>query len=243
MEVKISVVIPAFNEEKLIGATLAAIRGALGAFAEIGWETEIIVCDNNSSDRTGDLARQAGATVVFEPVNQIARARNTGAAAATGDWLIFVDADSLPTRELFADVAREIRGGRCLAGGSILAFEKFYFWGGLVMGTWNWVSRIFKYVAGSFIFCEASAFRALGGFSATLYAGEEIELSGRLKALARARGRKVVILHRHPLVTSARKLHLYSPGEYARFTARAILARQRTLGSRVACHPWYDGRR
>ena len=54
------------------------------------------------------MAAATGATVVFEPVNQIARARNTGAAAATGDWLIFVDADSRPSAELFADVQEAI---------------------------------------------------------------------------------------------------------------------------------------
>jgi len=55
----------------------------------------MIVCDNNSTDRTAEIARAAGAIVVYEPVNQIARRRNCGAAAATGDWLIFVDADSI----------------------------------------------------------------------------------------------------------------------------------------------------
>ena len=49
--------------------------------------------------------------MVFEPVNQIARARNTGAAAATGDWLVFIDADSHPSAELFAEVAEQIGGG------------------------------------------------------------------------------------------------------------------------------------
>ena len=93
---KISVIVPAFNEQKLIAQTLQSIRAASEVFAELGWESELVVCDNNSTDRTADLSREAGAKVVFEPVNQIARARNTGAAGATGDWLIFVDADSRP---------------------------------------------------------------------------------------------------------------------------------------------------
>ena len=89
-------VVPAFNEERLLGASLAQMKSAAGAFAGRGWDFELIVCDNNSTDRTAEIARAAGATVVFEPVNQIARARNRGAAAATGDWLVFVDADSHP---------------------------------------------------------------------------------------------------------------------------------------------------
>src|ERR1700733_7365998 len=103
VKVKISVVIPAFNEEKLIGATLRSIQAAGAGFGEMGWHTEIVVCDNNSTNGTAELARAAGAKVVFEPVNQIGRARNTGAAAAEGDWLIFLDADSRPTSELFSE--------------------------------------------------------------------------------------------------------------------------------------------
>src|SRR6478609_2442449 len=91
--VVVSIVVPAFNEEKLIARTLDAIRAAAEAFVRRGWDTELIVCDNNSTDRTAALARAAGATVVFEPVNQIGRARNKGAEAASGDWLVFVDAD------------------------------------------------------------------------------------------------------------------------------------------------------
>jgi len=109
--VKVSVIVPAFNEERLLPAALAAIRRAAGAFEARGWTSELIVCDNNSTDRTADIARSHGATVVFEPLNQISRARNAGAARASGDWLVFVDADSQPSRELFDDAAAEIEEG------------------------------------------------------------------------------------------------------------------------------------
>ena len=55
---------------------------------KLGFTSEIIVVDNNSTDNTANLA--AGAQVVFEPINQIGRARNAGAAVAVGDWLLFV---------------------------------------------------------------------------------------------------------------------------------------------------------
>src|SRR5262249_58166780 len=90
---KISVMVAACSEEQLLGEALVCIRGAAASFAQRGFTWELIVCDNNSTDRTAEVARNAGAVVVFEPVNQISRARNTGAAAATGDWLVFVDAD------------------------------------------------------------------------------------------------------------------------------------------------------
>ena len=239
---KISIIVPAFNEEKLIADTVGAIQQAARAFHGHGWETEIVVCDNNSTDATAELARAGGARVVFEPVNQIARARNTGAAAA-GDWLVFVDADSRPTPELFAEVANEIGSGACLAGGCTVQMDERRFIAVGATALWNSISRLTKWAAGSFIFCEAAAFRALGGFSLELFASEEIDLSKRLKKLARKTGKRIVILHRHPLLTSARKVRLYSRGELLRFCASAIFRPRATITNRQACSPWYDGRR
>src|SRR6266498_6061066 len=87
----ISIVVPAFNEQAILARTLAVIREAAGAFDAAGVTWELIVCDNNSSDHTAGIARDAGARVVFEPINQIGRARNTGAVAAAGQWLLFID--------------------------------------------------------------------------------------------------------------------------------------------------------
>jgi glycosyltransferase involved in cell wall biosynthesis len=240
--VKVSIIVPAFNEELLLDKSLSQIRSAANVFNLRGWEVELIVCDNNSTDRTAEIARAAGAMVVFEPFNQIARARNRGAAAATGDWLIFVDADSCPSAGLFEDVAAAILSGKCLAGGATVRLDSRHWLSEMVNAFWNILSRSCRLFAGSFIFCEAAAFRQIGGFNNDFFAGEELELSGRLKKLSRETGRKITILHRHPLVTSARKLRLYTFGEYLRLVARAAVNR-RTLASREACHMWYDGRR
>jgi glycosyltransferase involved in cell wall biosynthesis len=241
--VKVSVIIPAYNEEKLLPATLRSIREAADGFAAAGWQTEIIVCDNNSTDRTAALAQDARARVVFEPVNQIGRARNTGAAGATGEWLVFVDADSHPGAELFADVARAIRSGRYLAGGSTVKLEAGYPMASLITGGWNLLSRFRKWAAGSFIFCETEAFREVGGFSRELFASEEIDLFQRLKKVAKRRGLGIVILHQHPLVTSARKLHLYTAREHLWFLAKTVFQAGRPLKNREQCLTWYDGRR
>jgi glycosyltransferase involved in cell wall biosynthesis len=237
--VKVSVVVPAFNEEALLAGSLAAIRQAMDAFEDV----ELIVCDNNSTDRTAEIARSAGAKVVFEPVNQIARARNAGAAAASGDWLLFVDADSYPSRHLFEDVLEQINSGYCLAGGATVALESADRTVRLWFAAWNFISRRARWAAGSFIFCEAAAFRRLGGFSQDLYAGEEIDLFMRLKRLAREQRREIVILHRHPLRTSDRKVHLYTKREHFAFMLKTLLLGGRNLRSRESCSAWYDGRR
>ena len=240
---KISLVIPAFNEEKLIAATLQSVQDSALAFTTLGWEAELIVCDNNSTDRTADLARAAGAMVVFEPVNQIARARNRGAQAASGDWLAFIDADSHPSRALFAELAGVIRQGRVMGGGCVVRMEGVGPIYRSMVGGWNLVSRVRRWAAGSFVFCETVAFREIGGFSQELFAAEEIDFSERLKRYAWERGRKVAILSRHPLVTSARKVELYTPWDHLRVLIKALLRPHKTLTTRDHCELWYDGRR
>lgn len=240
---KISIVVPAFNEEKLIERSLQSIRSAATTFSQIGWEHEIIVCDNNSSDRTGELARAQGARFIFEPVNQISRARNAGAAAANGQWLVFVDADSFPSAQLFAEMVVQIQSGRCIGGGATVELDQPVRWVIGLICVWSCLSRWQRWMAGSFIFCEARAFRNLGGFSQELFVAEEIDFSKRLNELAKSRGQQVIILHRHPLKTSARKIHLYSLREHIFFLLRSFLGLGRTFKDRAACGPWYDGRR
>lgn len=239
----VSVLVPAFNEAAVLPRTLAALRSAMGAFEARGWATELVVCDNNSTDDTAALAAAAGARVVFEPINQIGRARNRAASVARGDWYVFVDADSEPSPALFADVAAAIASGHVAAGGATVTMDDRRLWARAGVGTWNAISRMFRWAAGSCIFVDAAAFRAVGGFSDALYASEEIDLSRRLKRHARASGRRLVILHRHPLHTSARKLRLYSWWEIARFLARTVLTGGRTLTRADDCFVWYDGRR
>jgi glycosyltransferase involved in cell wall biosynthesis len=230
-------VVPAFNEERLLPATLAHLAQVLPR------GHELIVCDNNSTDRTAEIARAAGATVVFEPVNQISRARNRGAAAASGDWLLFVDADSLPSKDLVGDTLSEISSATCLAGGATVEFETRDLFVRFWLALWNAASRLMRWAAGSYIFVEAAAFREAGRFSEELYASEEIDLFRRLKRLARAQGRRIAILHRYPLHTSDRKARLYRWHEHLGFLLKTFLTGGRTLRRREDCAVWYDGRR
>lgn len=241
---KLSIVIPAFNEEKLLPRTLASVGTAVEALRERGWDWELIVCDNNSRDRTAEVAREHGARVVFEPVNQIARARNTGAGAATGEWILFLDADSVASRELIGAAMDEVGRGNVILVGAVVQLDgDLPRWGRVFLSLWNLLSRTLRWVAGSFVLVEATAFREVGGFDLGLYAGEELELSRRVKAVARRRGCRCAIVSNPPLVSSARRMKLYSRGEILRFTARAMLRPLATPRSREACGMWYDGRR
>ena len=239
----VSIILPAYNEERLLPGTLRAVDAARKAFDPVGWASEVIVCDNNSTDGTARIAGEHGARVVFEPVNMIGRARNAGAAAATGDWLVFIDADSQPSLELFGAMIEAIRSGRVLAGGATVRMDSNDPRIRLGAAFCNTVSRLRRLMAGSFIFVETAAFRQIGGFSAQFYAAEEIDLTHRLRPLARASNRRIVILSRTPLLTSARKVRLYTPLEIGRLILSAALRPKATLTDKQACHLWYDGRR
>jgi glycosyltransferase involved in cell wall biosynthesis len=242
--VTVSIIVPAYNEEQLLPVALKAIHAASAAFTARGWPHEIIVCDNNSTDQTAAIALEHGAQVVFEPVNQIARARNAGAAAARGEWLLFIDADCSPSRALFEEAARLIASGRVLyAGAAVRLDRKLPLFESLLVSAWNLLSRFLRLMAGSFVMVEAAAFREVKGFNLDLYASEEIDLSLRLKALARRRGKRVTIIARAPLTTSARRVTFYRRADMVRWMLGAMLRPRATITSREACAMWYDGRR
>jgi len=242
--VDISVIMPAFNEEKMLATSLQAVKSAAQAFEDAGLAWEIIVCDNNSSDRTAEIARAEGANVVFEPINQIGRARNTGAASTSGRWLLFIDADCRPSRELLSDAAALTRRPDVLLAGATVRLDDAKLGPRFVCGVWNTVSRIRRLVAGSFILVRAAAFFEVGGFDLQFFAGEELDLALRLqKVVGRRERQRTIILHRHPLVTSARKLKLYRKREMGRFLLKSIFRPMKTAGSREECAMWYDGRR
>jgi glycosyltransferase involved in cell wall biosynthesis len=240
---KISIIVPAFNEEKVLGETLAQIKLASGAFPQIGWASELIVCDNNSNDHTAEIARAMGATVLFEPINQISHARNAGAAAATGDWLVFVDADSRPSVKLFADMAKEIQSGTCFAGGATICWDQENFITALMMPILNVGFRWRRFLHGPFMFIESATFRKLGGFSVETFAGEDWELGQRLQKLAKETGKRFVVLHRHPILTSARRLKEHSPLVSFKILYYILFVPRRIKVSRETARRWYDGRR
>ena len=238
---QLSVILPAFNEAGLIESSLASVRLALAALPEVS--SEVIVANNASSDDTARLARAAGAWVVDVPTRGIARARNGGAAVASGDWLLFIDADSWPGAALLADTWQAMQAGDIVGGGSTIVMTDISASQRVLVNGWNRISRWFSLAAGSYLFCRADAFRAVGGFDAQMYVSEELDLSKQLKAWGRERGLGFRILYRHPLSTSGRKFSLYSFGERWALAWVALRHPVSFMRDRKNCDMWYDGRR
>jgi glycosyltransferase involved in cell wall biosynthesis len=199
-----SVIIPAYNEEAYLGHTLDALRQAM---ATVSLNGEVIVTDNNSTDATAEIAKAGGARVVFEPVNQISRARNAGARQAAGRYLVFVDADTAVAPALLQTALNNLESGSCCGGGANVDMDVAVRRGArLTVQFWNWISRTFRLAAGCFVYCTREDFEAIGGFSEKVYASEEIWLSAALKRIGRKSKRKFIIIRKPMAITSGRKL-------------------------------------
>lgn len=229
----ISVVIPAFNEEKLITAAIDSVRRC-----RFDRGVEIIVVDNASTDRTAETASVAGAKVVHEPHRQIARARNAGAGAASGTYLIFLDADSELHPDHLRRVAELLDSGKVIGGGAVISMDASLDYR-LFVGFWNLLSVWARLAAGSFLFCERSVFEEIGGFDESLFAGEELALSKRLKLAGRQRGKRFVIFSDLPVRTSNRKTIDHCRWDVFQGLLKLAWRGQKGLRNRDDCAFWY----
>lgn len=233
-----SIIIPAFNEADELPDTLAAARAAMDTLAMPG---ELIVVDNNSSDNTAEVARKNGADhVVFEPHNQIARARNAGYKASSGQYLVFIDADTRIQPPLLVQSLEALRRGDCVGGGSVVHFDvPTNAIGRFGIGLWEKISKLTRTAAGSYLFCLREAFSAEGGFDEKLYASEEVRMSNQLKRWGRRHGMRFIILEHSPAQTSARKLHWYTGPQMLGWVFFMMLVPV-AVRSRRLCGFWYD---
>jgi len=230
----ISFIVPAYNEEKLIARTLVALNEA-GKRIDEGYE--IVVADDASTDRTADLARTLGARVVKVTRRQIAATRNAGARASCGDKLIFVDADTVVSAEVVRAAVKAMKGG-AVGGGSAVIFDgRLPRYAEIINPALVRVFRTLGLACGCFVFCTREAFDKVGGFDEELFASEEISISRALKRLG-----KFIVL-RQSVITSGRKLRMYSGKEFLRLFGKFMLSGRKRLKQRDGLEVWYGGRR
>jgi glycosyltransferase involved in cell wall biosynthesis len=200
---KISVIIPAYNEEKYLPATLERIVQALSL---TGGDSEIIVADNGSDDKTREIAESFGAKVVSESVHNIAKVRNTGGKAASGDVFVFVDADTLVPDAVFQKIAGAMENDSCYGGAVSVEYGeferkwlKYYFLG------WQFWENIFNTKQGATQFCRRAAFEAVGGYNEAIYMGEDVDFYWRLTKYARQKRGTMFFIATPKVKTSARR--------------------------------------
>jgi glycosyltransferase involved in cell wall biosynthesis len=202
----ISVIIPAFNEAGYISETLKRLSAAEQHFKAIAAAgIEILVVDNASMDATAELARNAGATVVYEAEHNVAKVRNSGAAAARHDILVFLDADTLVPPELLLGIARAMTDPQCVGGSVDISHRPVSRLLRAYLVFWRVLGLIGGMAQGACQFCRKSAFKELGGYDETWYMGEDVDFYWRLKRLARRHRLRVTFIGELQVVPSPRR--------------------------------------
>ena len=207
----VSFIVPAHNEAKFVGPTIEAIKKAAES---VGIRYEIVVVNDASTDNTGEIARELGCRVVDVAIRNIGGVRNAGAKVATKSCLIFVDADTIVPAKTLQQTIDTLANGAAGGGARVVIDEaQPLFWVkrlmylGVVV-VWQIVGR---WAAGCYMFCRKDVFDSFGGFDEDFFAAEELFFSRNVKQ----QGRFQIV--RHPVETSARKLHRYSTWELVRF--------------------------
>ncbi len=200
---KVTVVVPTYNEEAIIGRTVRNLKQILPA------GTEIIVAEGYSKDYTALIARKLKAHVVLEKEHTVGGARNAGATAAKGaDIVWFVDADTFPTVDfynrmlaVFEDDPKVVGVGCHIMPEDIGILRQVFFYF-LNMFVYFTVRSGKPNIAGSCVAYRKKAFEAIGGFDTETHSAEDMDLTKRI-----AKHGKVVFLYHVVVPTSDRRVH------------------------------------
>jgi glycosyltransferase involved in cell wall biosynthesis len=179
--VKVSVIIPAFNEERFLSGVISAVQ----ANKYPATDYEIIVVNNGSTDRTAVIARKAGVLVVESERKFVGVARNLGARQAHGEILAFLDADCFPAEDWLREGVRSLAQEHCVTGAECGIPDD----AGWMERSWFSQKRFGRievtHINTANLFVSRELFVKLGGFDETLSSGEDYEFCSRAKSLVR----------------------------------------------------------
>jgi len=202
----ISIIVPAYNEENWIFQTLESINQAKNLLRERGGpSTQIIVVDNASTDRTVEVVQALDVEVVQETLRSVAKARNTGAKAAHGDILIFVDADVTVPKTLLWRISELLSDPVYIGGAVDTNYQPASISVKVYLQTWQVVGKLLRMAQGAVQFVHRDAFFSLGGYDETLFMGEDVDFYWRLRKKAREQGLQVCLIDDILAIPSSRR--------------------------------------
>jgi glycosyltransferase involved in cell wall biosynthesis len=183
---RVSVVIPAFNAERTLAATLRSVQ------RQTRPRVEVIVVDDGSTDRTVRLAEQWGARVLSKPNSGQADARNLGIEHAQGDWVTFLDADDLLAASYLQEMEKLAGTGAALLHTDAYLFSGRRVFRGMAAPDRPWAPRLepralfVELAARNFVFVATTvrrdALQRVGGFDGRINGVEDWEMWLRLAA-------------------------------------------------------------
>lgn len=238
---RLTVVIPAYNEERLLPRLLDTVDVARARYAAGPEAIEVIVANNGSTDRTADVAAARGCRVVDVRPRVIAAVRNGGAAAATGSMLAFVDADMQVHPETFNAIDASLRDPATIGGATGIVPERWSFGIGIAYGVLAVCTALSKVDAGV-TFCRRRDFHDMGGYDEKRSFAEDVDFLLRLKRMGRSRGQRLAQLHAAKAVFSMRKFDRYGDWHWWRTMAPLTISMVLRPHSRndVVQEYWYE---
>lgn len=239
----ISLIIPAYNEEKYIAKTLESVMRAKETYKRPSL-IEVIVVNNGCTDNTEKIAQSFGAKVVFEEKRCIASARNKGEKVAEGKIVSFLDADSLITPNMFNSVEEVMSSSCYIGGGTMVKLERkspgLFFTYCITVVPARWLLGIMC----GLLFTEKKTFEGLGGFDESLYCAEDSKFALELKRYGKRRGKKFKIITSDYITASTRAFDRFGDWYYFKNISRILLKGKRTFKDKDFCWKfWYDTER
>lgn len=235
----LSLVIPAYNEERYLPRLLTSLAEASARYAASGGSVELIVADNQSTDATARVAQAGGAQVVRVEERRIAAARNGGAAAARGRNLAFLDADTVRVHpETFAAVTAALEDRRVVGGATGCTLER---WSVGLAVTYAMMMPLI-WVTGfdtGLVFCRREDFVTVGGYPDDLRLAEDLAFLSRLWKLGRRRGQRLRRLRHRKVVASTRKFDEHGDWHFFGLMARGPALLFGARFDRFADRYWY----
>ncbi len=197
---KISFVIPAYNEERYVGNCLESVLKEIKNFRsadpshQANFEFEIIVVSNASTDKTKEVAKNyPGVIVVDEPKKGLTKARQAGLSRSTGELIANIDADTILPKRWLRKVVEEFSKNPdliCLSGPhdyydlsplSRFLTKIFYGFGFMIYFVNKYILKIGSLVQGGNFIVKRSALEKIGGFDTSIdFYGEDTDIARRL---------------------------------------------------------------
>lgn len=241
----LSLVIPAYNEERFLPRLLDSVDVAAGRYSRGQAAVEVIVADNASTDGTAELARSRGCRVVPVATRSIAAARNAGCTAARGEFVGVVDADMRIHPGTFDAIERALVSPRIVGGATGCTLDRWSL--GLAV-TFVVLVVPFVWTTGfdtGVVFFRRRDFEATGGYDETLRVAEDVRFLLDLRRVGRGQGQRLTRLKNVKAVASTRKFDEHGDWHYLttmpRLAAGILLKRPSSL--REVERYWYEPRR
>jgi glycosyltransferase involved in cell wall biosynthesis len=213
--ISISLVIPAYNEERFLPRLLDSVDVARQRYAKGAAAVEVIVADNASTDRTAEIATARGCRVAPVEKRSIAAARNAGGRAASGTIVAFIDADSRIHPGTFDAIEEAMASDRVVGGATGCTLDR---WSLGIASTFAAMVPI-VWLTGfdtGVVFCRRADFDATGGYDESLRVAEDVAFLVALRRLGKKRGQRLTRLTHVKAVASTRKFDDFGDWHYWR---------------------------